>query len=224
VIIKIITAAALELSSFSSTAKTDEVKSDISKMPSLYAQPTTLPDSGASFEFGDFQGSSNTSVNSTSTAATWPTSSTTFSGDDSWATFESAFPPTNPPTTAVTSNAPTTFTQNYTSTENSTFTTTTTTTTTATTTTVDTVNSSDPGQFAVVTSPPTVNSSKVENIGDDMAGDNGDKYAAFASLVNITTHSGGDNDEFGNFEGSQLPTKNDSDVVKVQYFTTQVSR
>ena len=199
-----------------STVMTDEVKSDVSIMLSLYTQPTTRPVTEASFEFGDFQGSSTTSA---STITTWPTSSTTFSEDASWASFESAFPPSNPP---ATSNVPTAVTQNYTSTLTTTTTTTaaTTTTTTATTT---TVNSSGPGQFAVfdeVRFPPTIDSSTVDNVGDDTAGDNGDKYAAFASLVTTTTHT---DDDFGNFEGGQLPSMSNSDVVKVQYFTTQVS-
>lgn len=194
---------------------TDKVKSDVSTKLSLYTQPTTQPVTEASFEFGDFQGSSTTN------AGTIPTSSTTFSEDANWASFESVFPPSDPPATSVTSNVPTAVTQSYTSTENTISTATTTSTTTTATTT--TVNSSGPGQFAVfdeVKFPPTIDSSTVDNVGDDTAGDNGDKYAAFASLVTTTTLT---DDDFGNFEGSQLPSMGNSDVVKVQYFTTQVS-
>ena len=206
-ILPIIATIALEPSSFSAV-NADEMKST---MTSLYTQPATQPATETTFEFGDFQGSSTTSAKNTNTTTTWPTSSATFSEDDNWASFESAFPPTKPPATSV---APTAFTQNYTSAENS---------TTTITTTAAAVNSSGPGQFAVFDEmiiPPTVDSSKVDHT---IGADDGDKYAAFASLVTTTTHSGEDNDEFCNFEGSQPIATSNSDVVKVQYFTTQVS-
>jgi len=191
------------------------MKSDVTNITSLlYTKPTTQPTVEASFEFGDFQGSSTTSATNTSTASTWPTSNSTFTAEDNWASFESAFPSSKPAATSVTSNIPSSSTQNCTSTE---------------TAAAIVVDSSGPEQSAVfdkVTHPLTsVDSSNVDRTTDnDMAVSDGDKYAAFASLVTTTTtHGGEDNDEFGNFEGSQPLTTGDSDGAKVQYFTTQVS-
>lgn len=175
---------------------------------------TSQPVKDSSFEFGEFQGSSNEQ----------PVISST--NEDNWACFESAFSsneagllPASQPSSS----------QHTTATTQQSYTTTTTTTITATAT--ASTNTSGPGQFAVfdeVNFPPTTSSanppvsiSSSTNVASKHAED---KYSVFNAVrpdnTSASAASNGDSSEFGQFKMSQLPTNNQD--IRTEQYSTQV--